>query len=308
MGKYSRIALLLVADIICINLAYIASFLLRFEFNVDNEVFLGFISVYANNIFILTGVKLLVFWIMGLYSSLWKYAGAEELVKIVIAAIGATAFSVTYLALTQQHLPRSIYIISCLIDIILIGGVRMGYRTLRDLKNPGTFNSIVQKIANKGLFNNDIVRVMVVGAGDAGATIIKEIKQHPEFGKKVVVAIDDDPNKLKHRLSGVKIAGNHSDIKQMARRYAVDEIIIAIPSAGKKAIQNIVNECNKTRCKLKILPGLSDLINEKVSVSKLRDVDIEDLLGRDPVKINLREISGYLEGKIVLVTGVGSRG
>ncbi|MGI6732503.1 MAG: polysaccharide biosynthesis protein [Anaerovoracaceae bacterium] len=305
MGKYSRIALLLVADIICINLAYIASFLLRFEFNVDNEVFLGFISVYANNIFILTGVKLLVFWIMGLYSSLWKYAGAEELVKIVIAAIGATAFSVTYLALTQQHLPRSIYIISCLIDIILIGGVRMGYRTLRDLKNPGTFNSIVQKIANKGLFNNDIVRVMVVGAGDAGATIIKEIKQHPEFGKKVVVAIDDDPNKLKHRLSGVKIAGNHSDIKQMARRYAVDEIIIAIPSAGKKAIQNIVNECNKTRCKLKILPGLSDLINEKVSVSKLRDVDIEDLLGRDPVKINLREISGYLEGKIVLVTGGG---
>lgn len=305
MLKHSRIALLLIADIICINFAYIVSFLLRFEFNVDNDVFLGFISVYADNIIILTAVKLVVFWIMGLYSSLWKYAGTEEIVKIVIAAIGATALAITYLALTQQNLPRSIYIISCLVDIILIGGVRMGYRTIRDLRNPGTFNNFVLRIGNKEFIGNDGTKVMVVGAGDAGATIIKEIKQHPEFGKKVVVAIDDDPNKLSRKISGVKIAGNHLAIKQMARRYGVDEIIIAIPSAGKKVIQNIVNECNKTRCKLKILPGLSDLINEKVSISKLRDVDIEDLLGREPVQVNLREISGYIEGKIVLVTGGG---
>ena len=94
-------------------------------------------------------------------------------------------------------------------------------------------------------------------------------------------------------------------IKQLARKYGVDEIIIAIPSANKKAIQKIINECNKTRCKMKILPGISDLINERVSISKLRDVDIEDLLGREPVQVNLREISSYLEGRIVLVTGGG---
>jgi FlaA1/EpsC-like NDP-sugar epimerase len=121
----------------------------------------------------------------------------------------------------------------------------------------------------------------------------------------VVVVVDDDPNKQNRSIVGVKIAGGHESIRQLVRRYRVDEIIIAIPSANRKAIQKIVNECNKTRCKMKILPGISDLINEKVSISKLRDVDIEDLLGRDPVQVNLKEISGYLEGKIVLVTGGG---
>lgn len=302
MVKYSRIALLLFADIICINFAYIMSFLLRFEFTISN-VFLGFFVVYADNIFIITGVKLLIFWIFGLYRSLWRYAGTEEIVKIALAAAAATAAIIVYLEFTQQYFPRSIYIFSCIMDILLIGGVRFGYRILRDLRTPGAFKSIVFSLG-KGQ-GAEITKVMVVGAGDAGAAIIKDIKQHPDLGKKVVVAIDDNPNKFNQMIAGVRIAGNHTAIKQTARKYGVDEIIIAIPSANKKAIQEIVNECNKTRCKMKILPGISDLINERVSISKLRDVDIEDLLGREQVQVNLREISGYLEGKIVLVTGGG---
>ena len=120
-----------------------------------------------------------------------------------------------------------------------------------------------------------------------------------------MIAVDDNPNKMNQKIAGVRIAGNHFFYQAACRKYAIDEIIIAIPSANKKAIQDIVNECNKTRCKMKILPGISDLINERVSISKLRDVDIEDLLGREPVQVNLREISGYVEGKIVLVTGGG---
>ncbi len=303
MVKYSRIALLLLADIICINVSYIMSFLLRFEF-VFSDVFWGFFAIYVDNIFIITAGKIIVFWALGLYRSLWRYAGTEELVKILIASMAATAASIVYLEFSQQFLPRSIYVFSFVLDIVLVGGVRFGYRIVRDLRKPGAMLNLF-RLMSKGEERAAISKVMVVGAGDAGATIIKDIKQHPDLGKKVVVAIDDNPNKLNQTIVGVKIAGNHKSIKQIARKYGVDEIIIAIPSANKKAIQEIVNECNKTRCKMKILPGISDLINEKVSISKLRDVDIEDLLGRDPVQVNLREISGYLEGRIVLITGGG---
>lgn len=303
MVKFSRIALLLFADIICINFAYILSFLLRFEFTISDN-FLGYFAVYANNIVLITAVKLIVFWIFGLYRSLWRYAGTEELVKIILAAAMAAAASIVYLEFSQQYFPRSIYVFSFILDIVLIGGVRLGYRVVRDLRKPGAVINLVHIMGNRG-GGAGISKVMVVGAGDAGAAIIKDIKQHPDLGKRVVVAVDDNPNKLNQTIVGVKIAGNHTEIKPLARKYGVDEIIIAIPSANKKAIQTIVNECNKTRCKMKILPGISDLINEKVSISKLRDVDIEDLLGREPVQVNLREISGYLEGKIVLVTGGG---
>lgn len=302
MVKFSRITLLFFADIICINFAYILSFLLRFDFTFSNS-FWWFFQAYADNIAIITAAKLVVFWIFGLYRSLWRYAGTEELVKIVLAAVAATAATIVYLEFSQQFFPRSIYVYSCTMDIVLIGGVRLGYRIVRDLRKPGAAASFSQIMGSGN--SAAISKVMVVGAGDAGAAIIKDIKQHPDLGKKVVVAIDDNPNKLNQTIAGVKIAGSHDSIKQIARKYGVDEIIIAIPSANKKAIQAIVNECNKTRCKMKILPGISDLINEKVSISTLRDVDIEDLLGREPVQVNLREISGYLEGRIVLVTGGG---
>ncbi|HML37453.1 MAG TPA: nucleoside-diphosphate sugar epimerase/dehydratase [Bacillota bacterium] len=303
MVKYSRIALLLLADIICINFAYILSFLLRFDFTIS-DLFWGFFVVYADNIVLITLVKLVVFWIFGLYRSLWRYAGTEEIVKIALAAVAGTAAVIVYLEFTGQMFPRSIYVYSCVLDLVLIGGVRFGYRILRDIRKPGALLNFFRTLG-KGNEGPEVSRVMVVGAGDAGAAIIKDIKQHPDLGKSVVVAVDDNPNKLHQAIVGVKIAGGHEMIKQLARKYRVDEIIIAIPSANRKAIQTIVNECNKTRCKMKILPGISDLINEKVSISKLRDVDIEDLLGRDPVQVNLREISGYLEGKIVLVTGGG---
>ncbi|MDD2190288.1 MAG: nucleoside-diphosphate sugar epimerase/dehydratase [Eubacteriales bacterium] len=304
MVKYTRIALLIIADIICINAAYIISFLLRFEFKFESDIFWGYFAVYANNIFLLTLIKLAIFWTFGLYRSLWRYAGTEELIRIVMTALTATAATIVYLEFSQQMFPRSIYIYSFILDIVFIGGVRFGYRILRELRNPGTLGRMLINIL-KGGRGQDYSKIMVVGAGDAGASIIKDIKQHPEYKKHVVIAVDDNPNKLNQTIAGVKIAGTHTAIKQLARKYGVDEIIIAIPSANKKAIQEIINECNKTRCKMKILPGISDLINERVSISKLRDVDIEDLLGREPVQVNLRGISSYLEGKIVLVTGGG---
>jgi FlaA1/EpsC-like NDP-sugar epimerase len=181
----------------------------------------------------------------------------------------------------------------------------MSYRFVRSFRNPGSFNSFVLRVGRKDLIGGSVTKVMIVGAGEAGASMINEIKSHHEYGKKVVVAIDDDPVKQGHRICGVKVAGGQTEIKHAVRKYGVDEVIIAIPSANKKVIQSIVDECKRTRCKIKILPSLIDLINDKVSISKLRDVDIEDFLGRDPVHVNLREITSYIEGKIVMVTGGG---
>ncbi len=308
LTRYSRILLLLLADAVCINFSYILAFLMRFEFSLSSDQAMGYFMVYLNDLFWLTAIKLIIYWVCGLYNSLWRYAGTEELVKVLFVTVAANAMSISYLRMTQQFLPRGISAIVTILDILLIGGVRLGYRTLRNMRSPGNFDVIKgrrSRNVSESVLGSDVIKVMLVGAGDAGATMIKEMRMHPENGKKVVVAIDDDPAKVGKRIAGVKIAGGRSDIKKTARKYGVDEIIIAIPSAPKKEVTDIVAECNKTRCKLKILPALIDLINEKVSVNTLRDVDIEDLLGREAVQVNLKEISGYLEGRIVMVTGGG---
>lgn len=305
MIKYSRIAILIVVDAITINVAYIISFLLRFDFSINNTEFQLFFPVYGDNILPVTGVCIGAFAAMGIYTSMWRYAGSEETVKIFFAALLSNGMVLGLITMTGQLLPRSIYLICILVMATGVSITRLSYRFLRNLRTPGSFNVFQRKAGSSGIFSTDAMKIMVVGAGDAGAAMIKEIKYHPEHDKKVVVVIDDDRSKQGQRIAGVKVAGGHEKIRTLARKYGVEEIIIAIPSANRKEIQKIVSECNKTRCKLKILPSLIDIISEKVTVSKLRNVDIEDLLGREPVNLNVREISGYLEGKIVLVTGGG---
>lgn len=305
MVKFSRILILLLVDIFIINTSYIAAFLLRFDFDVNTAMFDAWFSIYANNVFPITAACLISFGVLGLYTSMWRYAGTEELFKIGLASGVAQLLVMFFITFSGQYMPRGIYVIGFLFMVFLLGFFRLSYRFIRNLRNPGTFNSFVLRIGKKDIIGENVTKVMVIGAGEAGASMINEIKCHHEYGKKVMIAIDDDVSKQNHRICGVKVYGGRSEIRHAARKYAVDEIIIAIPSANKKAIQAIMEECKRTRCKIKILPSLIDLINDKVSISKLRDVDIEDFLGRDPVHVNLREISSYIEGKIVMVTGGG---
>ncbi len=308
MAKYGRIALLIFADAILFNLSYFLSYFIRAEFDIHSQVFEQYFPVYLHNIVILTFIKVAVYFAFGLYKRLWRYAGSEELLKIVFVSALATVLAIAYIELTQQMMPRSIYIMSFLFDIIFTGGVRFLYRYLRGEKKPSGFFSAAKNLIRNSAEEEETPhknRIMLVGAGDAGASIIREIKTSRSHTEKVVLAVDDDKNKQGRSINGVKVAGGQSEIRILARRYEIDEIIIAIPSANRKEIQSIVNECNKTKCKVKILPSLMDLINEKVSISKLREVNIEDLLGRDPVKLNIKEISEYLEGRIIMVTGGG---
>ncbi len=313
MRKISKVIALMLADACCIIFAYILALLLRFEFVVTSNQFVSYLDIFIGASIGLILVKVATYWFGGLYNSLWKYAGSEELIKVLIVTGVANALSITFLQFTQQFLPRGVNGMVVMIDIVLIGGIRMLYRLIREQMYPGKFNvnkskkdtSVEASVRNTVLGDADQIRVMIVGAGDAGAAMIREMKLHPENRKKAVVAIDDNPQKQGNRILGVKIVGGRQDIRRVARKYGVDEIIIAIPTASQIQIRDIAEECSKTRCKVQILPGLNDLINEKVSVKRLRDIDIEDLLGRDPVKVNLRAISGYLEGRIVMVTGGG---
>jgi FlaA1/EpsC-like NDP-sugar epimerase len=283
-------------------MAYLIALLLRFEFNVASEQFNYYLSIYMDNALMITLFKVIVFAIFGLYNSLWKYAGTEEITKVILSAFGAFAVVFLYLSHTGQVIPSGVQGVCITLDIIFIGGIRLSYRSFRNFHYTHNFR-ILTVLNAKGM--SDPKKVLIIGAGSAAASIIKEIRENPRTGKAVVAVIDDDLSKIGTRIVGKKIIGNRSVIGKAVKKYGVDEIIIAIPTAKKKEIQSIVNECNKTNCKVQILPAFIELIDGRVSVSKLRDVEIEDLLGRDPVSANLKEISGYIDGKIVMITGGG---
>ena len=280
---------LIILDIMLINLSYYLACYLRFDGVIDKK----YIEVYVGNVIAIILIKIVVFYFFKLYSSLWKYASIEELMQIVGAAFVANICVLSYLYLQQQHLPRSLFILTGIMDVILIGGIRFGYRALRRIKN--------KKFAG----NNKEKRVMIIGAGDAGATIIKELRNNTALNANPVAIIDDDEKKEGHRINRVPVLGQRIDIASVAKKQTIDEIIIAIPSASKKEIKEIVEECKRANCKLKILPAMHGLVEGKVSIGDIRDVQIEDLLGRAQVKLNTNEICEYLKGKKVLVTGGG---
>lgn len=289
MQKKVRVIFLVLLDIVLINLAYYLALYLRFEGKIEAQ----YLKVYINNALIITLLKILVFYYFKLYRSLWRYASVEELMNVVVASVVANAGVVSLLFALQTHLPRSVYAITTMLDMMLIGGARFSYRALRRLKGSELKNG------------NGFKRVMIIGAGDAGAMVIRELKNHTQLNSKPVAIIDDDSIKEGQRINGVPVMGQRVDISIVANKMKIDEIIIAIPSAGKGEIRKIVQECKKTKAKLKILPGIYELIDGQVSIKEIRDVQIEDLLGRDEVELNIDEISEYLKGKKVLVTGGG---
>jgi FlaA1/EpsC-like NDP-sugar epimerase len=293
-------------DILVFNLSFFLAYLIRFDFSMSNHGFNSFFPVYGKVFIYITLIKLAIFFIFKMYQTLWKYAGAEELLRVFLAAFVAQAVVIVFMAFTHfGTIPRQIYIISFMLDVFFAGIFRFSYRYARTVRHGGGFRGFIDQIKPAKFSTPDIRRVMIVGGGDAAATLIKDIKTNEFDRRKIVAIIDDKSSKQGQLLSGIKVVGGAKKIKSAARKYQVDEIIIAIPSATKKQISKIVAETGKTKAKVHILPSLIDLVNEKVTIKALRDVEIDDLLGREPAKLNTREISVYLEGKIVLVTGAG---
>lgn len=226
------------------------------------------------------------------YSSLWRYAGEEELVSILLACL--VYVIPVYIAHRLIGIDYSIlfYIVSTILIIGYTGGLRLVYRTGRRFKT-------------RMIVSQDSQRVLVVGAGSAGQMIINELKENPQLKKVPVGIIDDDINKIGRVIHNVKILGNTLQVKEIVEKENVDEIILAMANVDKARKSEIINICKETKCKLKTIPGIYEIIDGKVDIKKIRDVDIEDLLGREPIKVNMEEMSGYIEERTVLVTGGG---
>lgn len=296
MGEYVKtlkrkffLFLLMVLDAVLVHFSLFFSFNLRFEGNVAPQ----FYEQYSRTWIEVTVICLLSFVFFRLYDRLWRFASIGELLSITSATFVATMGVLFYTFMIGNPYPRSIYIIFWLLLTSLIGFSRLVFRASGDFAE--TFRYM----------KNGKKRVLVVGAGHAGSMVIKEFKQNPQLEMIPVGLIDDD--RTKHGLSiyGVKVLGGREKIPQVVEAKKVEEIIIAMPSADRREVKRIAEICYSTKCRVKIVPGIYELLNGRVDVKRIRDVKIEDLLGREPVKINMEAAAGYLKGKTVLVTGAG---
>ncbi len=289
--KRVRQLFLLMLDILSITGASFVALLLRF-----NMTFSSVESKYMENMWHLLPIMIittvLTFGAMKLYNSLWEYVSTSELEYIVISCILSAAYYYGCIYLTPWTLPRSVPIIYFLVLMVLVGATRFGYRAIRHLR---------RKFLNHANKSN----VMIVGAGEAGNMIVREILASEALNKTICCVIDDDKSKIGSYLRGIKIVGDSDSIPHFVNRYGINEIIIAIPSASKNEVKRVVDICKDQGCALKILPGIKQLMGKEGSLANLRDVDVEDLLGREPVQVDLNSIMSYVTGKTVLVTGGG---
>ncbi len=282
-------------DVCAVFMAGLLALLSRFDFCLS-DIPLHFLENAWDSLPMAAAAAIVIFWMFRLYTSLWGYAGAVEMMYLVSACIVETFVNMLLLLWTHPEthypVPRSYY---AYFGIFLLGLVficRYSYRALRALRN---------WVRDAEYTRN----VLIVGAGEAGNALIKEIKNSRYLKKRVVGVIDDNRDKAGGYIHGVKIIGNRKDIIQKCEELHVHEIIVAMPSASPKQMKQILDICKQAGCELKRLPGMYQLVNGDVSISSLKEVDVNDLLGRDPVEVDLDSIMGYVSGKVVMVTGGG---
>ncbi len=288
-----RQLLLLTGDIFLISLALVLSFVIRFEGTIPNE----YHNYYLLTMLVFLISYLISFKLFGLYNSLWKYASIDELISVLISVTLGTVISgsglyILTISYPDLRIPRSIVLLMWFINIIFIGGLRLGFRIIRRLYRAG--------------FSPGLKRALIIGAGAAGSMVLKELKENQDkLNCAPVGFIDDDPDKANMKIHGLPVLGDRTCLKQVLSDYHIDEVIIAMPSADKKVIRKVIEDCKHKKVKVKTLPGVYELLNGNIELNNIREVDIEDLLGREPVNVDIQEIAGYLTGETVLVTGAG---
>lgn len=293
--KLVRVLCLVTADAVIVNLAAVVTLLIRFSIDgmtVWNSAFEWYLKLYLGYAVINTVVTIVMFALFNLYNSLWEFAGYNELVRIGCASVASALVNfVLMMVIEDSRMPLSFPIVYSMLLAAGTGTLRLIYRALR------------RKRADRSTAEKK--RTMLIGGGQAGAMVLREFRYSAHSENKVVCVIDDDRSKWGNFIQGVKIVGGKESIVLAAEKYNVEEIILAIPSASRRQKLDILEICHSTGCRLRTLPGLYQLANGEVSIQKIREVDIEDLLGRDIVKIDLNEVAGYIEDKVVLVTGGG---
>lgn len=286
--------LLMVYDFAAVIVSFGIALWLRFDCKVTS-VESQYLTTYTKTIIIYALFCLVVFWFLRLYKSIWRFASYSELLRVILATVVTGVIYTGSLLVFNLHMPISYYVIGITVQFIATLGIRFFYRFVLLLR--GRTNNEVQK-----------KNVMIIGAGSAGQMLFRDIKHAKETNETVACFIDDNPNKWDRYIDDVPVFGSRDHILEAVDKFNIDKIYVAVPSANPQDKRDILRVCNETSCELMNLPGMYQLYTGQVSVSKMKKVQIEDLLGRDPIKPNMDEVFAYVRNKVVLITGVGSIG
>lgn len=286
--------LLMVYDFAAVIVSFGIALWLRFDCKVTS-VEPQYLTTYTKTIIIYALFCLVVFWFLRLYKSIWRFASYSELLRVILATVVTGVIYTGSLLVFNLHMPISYYVIGITVQFIATLGIRFFYRFVLLLR--GRTNNEVQK-----------KNVMIIGAGSAGQMLFRDIKHAKETNETVACFIDDNPNKWDRYIDDVPIFGSRDHILEAVDKFNIEKIYVAVPSANPQDKRDILRVCNETSCELMNLPGMYQLYTGQVSVSKMKKVQIEDLLGRDPIKPNMDEVFAYVRNKVVLITGVGSIG
>ena len=279
-----------VIDMLCVTLASAAALLLRFEISWAAVQSSGYLERALQALPMQIAATVAFLALFKCYSSMWQFAGLRELLRVVWACLAAVVSMILVMFFLKMPMPRSYPILDGMFLVIFIGGLKLLYRMIWEMRHES---------------GQEKKRTMIIGAGEAGATILREFQNSEKSGNQVVCMVDDDPHKKGRDLRGVKIVGNRYDIPAAAQKYRVEEILFAIPAAEPSARREILDICRQTGCEVKTVPALYQLVNGEVSIQRIRKLQIEDLLGRDSVKVDSEGIGDFVQGKVVLVTGGG---
>lgn len=286
--------LLMVYDFAAVIVSFGIALWLRFDCKVTS-VEPQYLTTYTKTIIVYALFCLVVFWFLRLYKSIWRFASYSELLRVILATVVTGVIYTGSLLVFNLHMPVSYYVIGITVQFIATLGIRFFYRFVLLLR--GRTNNEVQK-----------KNVMIVGAGSAGQMLFRDIKHAKETNETVACFIDDNPNKWDRYIDDVPVFGSRDHILEAVDKFNIEKIYVAVPSANPQDKRDILRVCNETSCELMNLPGMYQLYTGQVSVSKMKKVQIEDLLGRDPIKPNMDEVFAYVRNKVVLITGVGSIG
>lgn len=289
-----KITTLVFIDLILIYLSYFLAFIFIFYYNDGLKEIISIYNGHISRITIFAFIYIIVFYLFKQYKNIWTLAGNKEFFNGIIATLLSMILNIGLSSLRYDRVPYMVSILAGIMAIITCNGARVLWRVLRRALKYGE----VQKM-------RDIKNVLIIGAGSGGALVSSEYSKYPHLGKKVVAFIDDDKQKLGTYVNGIKVYGNRSNILEIIKDKNIDEVIIAIASIKEEILKEIIEKCKDTQVSVKIMPGVAEMIDGKFSINKIRNVDVEDLLGRETIKLDHEGISDYLEGKIVLVTGGG---
>lgn len=281
-------------DIMAINISYFVALWIRFD-GVFSEIPEKYLDPYVYFIPVYTLISLVIFYFVRMYHSVWEYVSVRELMRAAIGSVAASVAHIVLITVIFGRMPLSYYLWGSCFQLLLLLAARFSYRIF----------SAVPQLFGTDTETQSFHRVMIIGAGDAGRMLLENIQKTRANKDRVVCMIDDNPDKQNRYFDGVQIVGGRDDILRSVEKYNIDRIYIAMPSASKESIRDIVNICKETGCETKTLPDFYQYVNSGITAGALKDVSVEDLLGREPVKADMNEVFNLIRGKTILVTGGG---